>query len=348
MRSFNRNARFGRKRTGRFSQRFRQRHRSRAPVQRVVQRPHRRDGGKVKRKRAEVAANVPTSVQPSSPAPETPSWATFTPEHESPRYELNQWAADRTEDQDIDLTRQGLHRPEASPLRPAEHSRAGEYRRANVKAGCLNTERIRMSRLHAQHARRPHARCSVSQPLIRSPPNPQPAAPHACRSLPFASLPRKGLAARYLLFWWVGKGRAGEEAAIDPLWHMDSLLSAVLRLFSGFSSGPENPSYHALSRSVERWVRSVKHECLSKLILFGEGSLKRAKSSWQRQYTAVPRRRTSIDNRRIVRTGSRAAWRSPPVLRPGGCMNILTLRVADMSANQNITAFVLFLLTIIR
>jgi putative transposase len=27
---------------------------------------------------------------------------------------------------------------------------------------------------------------------------------------------------------------------------------------------------------AERWVRSVKQECLSKLILFGEGSLKRA------------------------------------------------------------------------
>ncbi len=27
---------------------------------------------------------------------------------------------------------------------------------------------------------------------------------------------------------------------------------------------------------AERWVRSVKHECLSKLILFGETSLRRA------------------------------------------------------------------------
>ena len=31
-----------------------------------------------------------------------------------------------------------------------------------------------------------------------------------------------------------------------------------------------------LNAFAERWVRSAKEECLSKLILFGEGSLKRA------------------------------------------------------------------------
>ena len=31
-----------------------------------------------------------------------------------------------------------------------------------------------------------------------------------------------------------------------------------------------------LNAYAERWVRSVKEECLSKLILFGEGSLRRA------------------------------------------------------------------------
>jgi transposase InsO family protein len=34
-----------------------------------------------------------------------------------------------------------------------------------------------------------------------------------------------------------------------------------------------NPNLNAFA---ERWVRSVKEECLSKLILFGEGSLRRA------------------------------------------------------------------------
>ena len=55
-----------------------------------------------------------------------------------------------------------------------------------------------------------------------------------------------------------------------------------------------------LNAYAERWVRSVKEECLSKLILFGEPSLKRAlhhyekhlspgtKSPWQTQLVAAP------------------------------------------------------------
>ena len=35
---------------------------------------------------------------------------------------------------------------------------------------------------------------------------------------------------------------------------------------------------------AERWVRSVKEECLSKLILFGEGSLRRALIQFQEHY----------------------------------------------------------------
>jgi putative transposase len=36
------------------------------------------------------------------------------------------------------------------------------------------------------------------------------------------------------------------------------------------------PSSPDLNAFAERWVRSVKEECLSRLILFGEGSLRRA------------------------------------------------------------------------
>ena len=39
-----------------------------------------------------------------------------------------------------------------------------------------------------------------------------------------------------------------------------------------------------LNAFAERWVRSVKEECLSKLILFGEGSLRRALSHFQDHY----------------------------------------------------------------
>jgi putative transposase len=35
---------------------------------------------------------------------------------------------------------------------------------------------------------------------------------------------------------------------------------------------------------AERWVRSVKSECLSKLILFGEGSLRRVVTEYLEHY----------------------------------------------------------------
>ena len=39
-----------------------------------------------------------------------------------------------------------------------------------------------------------------------------------------------------------------------------------------------------LNAFAERWVRSVKQECLSKLILFGEGSLLRVLTEYGRHY----------------------------------------------------------------
>ena len=39
-----------------------------------------------------------------------------------------------------------------------------------------------------------------------------------------------------------------------------------------------------LNSYPERWVRTVKEECLSKLILFGEGSLRRALEAFEAHY----------------------------------------------------------------
>ena len=39
-----------------------------------------------------------------------------------------------------------------------------------------------------------------------------------------------------------------------------------------------------LNAFAERWVRSVKQECLSKLILFGEGPLSRVLTEYNRHY----------------------------------------------------------------
>ena len=44
---------------------------------------------------------------------------------------------------------------------------------------------------------------------------------------------------------------------------------------------PRSPNLNA---HAERWVRSIKEECLSKLILFGENSLRRAVSEFLEHY----------------------------------------------------------------
>ena len=46
---------------------------------------------------------------------------------------------------------------------------------------------------------------------------------------------------------------------------------------------PRSPNLNAFA---ERWVRSVKSECLSKLILFGESSLRRALTNFCEHYHA--------------------------------------------------------------
>ena len=44
---------------------------------------------------------------------------------------------------------------------------------------------------------------------------------------------------------------------------------------------PRSPNLNALA---ERWVRPIKHECLSKLILLGEASLKRTVTEFLMHY----------------------------------------------------------------
>ena len=49
----------------------------------------------------------------------------------------------------------------------------------------------------------------------------------------------------------------------------------------GPSSAAQSPNLNAYA---ERWVRSVKEECVAKLILFGERSLKRAMHHYELHY----------------------------------------------------------------
>jgi putative transposase len=64
---------------------------------------------------------------------------------------------------------------------------------------------------------------------------------------------------------------------------------------------PRSPNLNAFA---ERWVRSVKEECLSKLILFGEGSLKRALHHYEMHYHQE-RNHQGKDNRLLFPTSPR-------------------------------------------
>jgi hypothetical protein len=52
------------------------------------------------------------------------------------------------------------------------------------------------------------------------------------------------------------------------------------------SSMPADPLAATLRTYAERWVRSVKEECLSKVVLFGERSLRRAPSEYVEHFHA--------------------------------------------------------------
>jgi hypothetical protein len=62
-----------------------------------------------------------------------------------------------------------------------------------------------------------------------------------------------------------------------------------------------------LNACAERWVRSVKEECLSKVILFGERSLRRAPSNYVDHYHAE--RNHQGGQRPAVSQGKRSATR---------------------------------------
>jgi putative transposase len=53
---------------------------------------------------------------------------------------------------------------------------------------------------------------------------------------------------------------------------------------SGVKTLPLQARSPNLNAFAERWVRSVKEECLSKLILFGEGPLSRALAEFSAHY----------------------------------------------------------------
>jgi len=97
---------------------------------------------------------------------------------------------------------------------------------------------------------------------------------------------------------------------------------------------PRSPNLNAFA---ERWVRSVKEECLSHLILCGERSLRKALLQFQEHYheetqpprqeqrAALPRPCSARARSATWHPLSRMPWRLTPVLQPRR-MNILTIR----------------------
>ena len=64
-----------------------------------------------------------------------------------------------------------------------------------------------------------------------------------------------------------------------------------------------------LNAFAERWVRSVKQECLSKIILFGEGSLSRVLAEYGRHYHSE--RNHQGKGNRLLFPDAREQWNPP-------------------------------------
>jgi putative transposase len=83
---------------------------------------------------------------------------------------------------------------------------------------------------------------------------------------------------------------------------------------------PRSPNLNAFA---ERWVRSVKQECLSRLILFGEGSLRRALTEFVEHYHAE-RNHQGKGNLLLfpsIKTSKRAFGSTVKRQRLGGLLN---------------------------
>ncbi|WP_367399755.1 integrase core domain-containing protein [Nevskia soli] len=96
-----------------------------------------------------------------------------------------------------------------------------------------------------------------------------------------------------------------------------------------------------LNAFAERWVRSVKEECLRKLILFGEGSLRHALAEYVSHYHAERNHQGKANTLLFpdappIRSGSESSAPKPATRRltqlllPGR-MNNLTIRRSNAS-----------------
>jgi len=74
-----------------------------------------------------------------------------------------------------------------------------------------------------------------------------------------------------------------------------------------------------LNAYAERWVRSVKQECLSKLVLFGEGPLQRTLTEFTAHYHRE-RNHQGKDNKLLTPLDERKGWNIHCRQRLGGLL----------------------------
>jgi putative transposase len=98
---------------------------------------------------------------------------------------------------------------------------------------------------------------------------------------------------------------------------------------------PRSPNLNAFA---ERWIRSVKEECLSKLILFGERALQRAATEFIEHFLAernhqgkgnvllFHRATSSSDQTGVHAYSAEGAWRPTQLLLFTRSMNIVAIR----------------------
>ena len=93
-----------------------------------------------------------------------------------------------------------------------------------------------------------------------------------------------------------GRRPARKRASSDPTGSVKTLALP-----------PRSPNLNAYA---ERWVRSVKEECLAKLILLGEGSLRRALRHYEAHYQEERNHQGKKQRIAIPFANSSSPWRT--------------------------------------
>jgi len=99
---------------------------------------------------------------------------------------------------------------------------------------------------------------------------------------------------------------------------------------AGVKRVPLPPRSPNLNAYAERWVHSVKEECLSRLILFGEASLRHALTQYVAQIHHVLNHQDEGNVQRVPTVSADTEWKGPIQCRErlGGLLKYYTYEAA--------------------